>query len=102
MSTQAFSGFRDVSINFALADEATATVAAPLNFYKAVNQFVQDMEGAYAKNSTAVADLTDVDTLITGPIIQEVHKVTVSVDISEGEYTFLYLGTFPNAEAANA
>lgn len=66
------------------------------NFIGAVKELIQRFEFAYAKDST-IADLTAVETFITGNIPFEGYAVTVTTDLAAGSYTVDYVETRPNA-----
>lgn len=84
--------YRNVRINFGTAVDDVITVpAAPLDFYKAVTHWVAQNEYEYNQNPTTKTDLTAVSVRLTSKHAPEIFKATVTVDISEGLYSFTFV-----------
>jgi hypothetical protein len=99
----AISEYRDVKIAFDDAAgqdivDQTAQIAAPIDAFKAALEVVARMEGQYAKDNSSVSDLTDQTVLATGNLPFQIHVFTVTVDISAGDYIFVYVETVPTSD----
>ena len=100
----AISEYRNVKIAFdnaAGADivDQDAQIAAPLDAFKAAIGIVTRLEGEYAKNPDAVADLSAASILATGNLPFQIHSFEVTTDMAAGSYIFLYVETKPNTDA---
>lgn len=102
MSGNAFAKYRNVSINYLAPDSDLATPVMPIDAYKAVTKRVEETEFDYFNDPASVTDLTAATVLLTGTLVQKVYKFTVTSVKATGTYTFVYVGTYPNAAAANA
>lgn len=95
-----------------MAREVTITVTGklPLDAVKAVADQVQIAErtfermGVYeaTKNKHGLKDVTAKSLLKTGATVFLVHKFTYTLVAATGEYTFAYVGTYPNPKSKPA
>lgn len=100
---RAITEFRNVTVAF---DDAagqdivgqTPQIAAPVDAFKAAMGFVEENEGKYALDNTAVGDLSAASVILTGTTPYQIHVFTVTTDISAGDYIFIYVETVPTVD----
>lgn len=93
---QAFTEYRDVIVTF--DDGVAAQEAMSLDAYKAALNKVAELEAQYAADSTSVADLSDVTVIFTGTSRYKLYSFQLTLDISAGDYEFVWNETVPNAD----
>lgn len=93
--TNAYSEFRNVLITF--DNNAQAQVEMPLDAYKAAVNKVQEWEGIYAKDPSFNINAGDpVEIPMTGTARQKLYSFTVTADVANALYQFVYIETVPN------
>lgn len=98
---RAYSEPREIDVTISTADGVTM----PLDAVRSVTESIKSMESLLQStpdNKLTEKDVTDVSTILTGQSVDNVYKFTVTIDFTNGVYSYTFEGKFANAEEANS